>query len=188
MSSQPHEVFYPYEQYVWLERSSNTKHEYLDGQIYAMGGGSPEHAALAAAIITSLGNQLAGTKCRTYSSDLRIRTTSGLTTFPDVAVVCGVVEIDTTELQAVVNPTLLVEVLSPSTERFDKGAKFEHYRSIPTFNQYVLVSYRERSIEVRTREENVWNSVVIRDGEIADLSSIGAKLNVREIYDSAGIT
>jgi Uma2 family endonuclease len=188
MSGLPHDVHYSYGVYVALEASSDTKHEYLDGQIYAMGGGSPEHSRLAAAIISSLSAQLEHRGCDTYTSDLRVRTPSGLTTYPDVTVICGEEQRDDTELQAVTNPILLVEVLSTSTERFDRGAKFGHYKSIPTFEQYVLASSRARTIEVWTRKGDAWSSVMSVDGDVADLTSIGAKLDVRAIYERARLT
>lgn len=187
-SGPQHEVFYSYAEYVALESSSETKHEYLAGQIYAMAGGTAEHAALAAAVNGLLFAQLVGGKCRAYSSDVRIRTASDLTTYPDLAVVCGGVEHDETELQAVTNPALLVEVLSPSTERYDRGAKFEHYKSIRALQQYVLVSHRERAIQVWTRSGEGWTSIISRDGDAADLASIGAKLDVSEVYTAAGVT
>ncbi len=103
---------YTYDEYLGFEALSNVKHEFLDGQIYAMAGGTPEHAALAAAAITLLGPQLRGGDCRPYNSDLRVRTPTGLTTYPDVTVICGPREIDGVDPLAITNPTLIVEVLS----------------------------------------------------------------------------
>jgi Uma2 family endonuclease len=174
-----------YADYLALEASSNVRHEFLDGQIYAMAGGTPEHAALAAAVITLIGPQLRGGECRPYNSDLRVRTPTGLTTYPDVTVICGRREIDGGDSLAVTNPALIVEVLSRSTEEYDSGAKFEHYRSVPSLREYVLVSHRERSVEVRSREEDGWRTTVVREGAVVQLS-VGARLDVRELYDAAG--
>ena len=179
-----HKLNYTYAEYLGFEASSNVKHEFLDGQIYAMAGGTPEHAALAAAAITLLGPQLRGGECRPYNSDLRVRTPSGLTTYPDVTVICGPRQIDAIDPLAITNPALIVEVLSRSTEEYDLGDKFEHYKTFASLREYVLVSYRERSVEIRSRGENGWQTTVVREGTIAELL-IGAQLDVRELYSAA---
>jgi Uma2 family endonuclease len=179
-----HKLNYTYAEYLGFEASSNVKHEFLDGQIYAIAGGTPEHAALAAAAITLLGPQLRGGPCRPYNSDLRVRTPTGLTTYPDVTVIRGPRELDATDPLAVTNPALIVEVLSRSTEEYDSGDKFEHYKTFPSLREYVLVSHRERSVEVRSRGDDGWRTTVVPEGAIAALS-IGARLDVRELYDVA---
>lgn len=187
MTSPAHRIHYTLADYLALEASSNVKHEYLDGQIYGMAGGTPEHAALAAAVIGILFAQLRGGRCRAHDADLRVRVPeTGLSTYPDVTVVCGPRETDPDDPNAVVNPMLIVEVLSRSTEDYDRGDKFEHYKRIPTLQQYVLVSHREREIEVWTRDAAAgWTRSVVRDDGRATLSSIGAELGVRELYDAA---
>jgi Uma2 family endonuclease len=185
MRASLHQVKYTYAEYVAFEASSNVKHEFLDGQIYAMAGGTPEHAALATAFSGQLYAQLRGGECRAYDSDLRVRTPSGLTTYPDVTVICGSSERDETDPLAVTNPALIVEVLSRSTAEYDAGDKFEHYKSLSSLRQYVLVSHRERSIEVWTRGGDAgWRGVVVREGEVADLV-VDARLDVREPYEAA---
>src|SRR3954453_6572610 len=150
MTAPVHEIHHTYADYLALEASSNVKHEYLGGQIYAMAGGTPEHAALAAAVIGLLFSQLRGTSCRAYDSDLRVRTPSGLATYPDVAVVCGTTERDAADPQAVTNPVLLIEVQSRTTEEYDAGDKFEHYKSLGSLKQYVLVGHRDHALTVWT--------------------------------------
>jgi Uma2 family endonuclease len=184
MSELLHKLNYTYAEYLGFEASSNVKHEFLDGQIYAMAGGTPEHAALAAAVITLLGPQLRGGQCRPFNSDLRVRTPTGLTTYPDVTVVCGPRELDAADPLAVTNPALIVEVLSRSTEEYDSGDKFEHYKSFASLREYVLVSHRDRSVEIRSRGEDGWSTNLVREGEVAALS-IGARLEVRELYAAA---
>src|SRR4051812_42732973 len=106
---------YTWAQYVVLEHSSNVKHEFFDGEIFAMAGGTPEHSALATAITIQLGRQLEGKPCRPYNSDLRIRVpATGLGTYPDVSVICGPPQHDPSDRNTLVNPTLIVEVLSDS--------------------------------------------------------------------------
>jgi Uma2 family endonuclease len=204
MSRSAHPVRYTWHEYLALEAASNVKHEYLDGQIYAMAGGTPDHAALQAAVAGLLFPQLRAGRCRAHSSDLRLRVlATGLATYPDVTIVCGPRELAPEDRNSVTNPTLLVEVLSASTEEYDRHEKFAHYKRIPSLCQYVLVSQDERRVEVWTRgagphlglrpdkpdyapdPDSAWTNVVCRDGESADLGSIGAKLDVHELYDAA---
>lgn len=187
MTSPAHRIHYTRDEYLALEASSNVKHEYLDGQIYAMAGGTPEHAALAAAVIGLLFGQLRGGRCVAHDADLRVRVpATGLSTYPDVTVVCGPRERAPDDPHAITNPTLIVEVLSRSTEEYDRGDKFEHYKTLPSLREYVLVSHGERRVEVWTRDESgTWTRAIAGDGATASLASIGAVLDVRELYDAA---
>ncbi|HEX6101265.1 MAG TPA: Uma2 family endonuclease [Thermoanaerobaculia bacterium] len=185
MPAPAHRIRYTYDEYLALEATSNVRHEFLDGQIYAMAGGTPEHAALSAAVIGVLFLQLRGTGCRAYDADLRVRTPSGLATYPDVTLVCGPTDRDPEDPNAVTNPTVTIEVLSRSTEEYDRGDKLEHYKSIRSLRQVLLMSHRERRIEVWTREENdVWSRAVARDGDVVTLTA-GLRLDVREVYEAA---
>ena len=187
MTGLAHRLNYTYAEYLAFEMSSNVKHEFLDGQIYAMAGSTPEHAALAAAVIGLLFPELRKGRCRAHDADLRVRVpATGLTTYPDVTVVCGPRERDAQDAQAVTNPTLIVEVLSRSTEEYDRGDKFEHYKSLASLRQYVLVAYQDHSLEVWTRDgSDGWSVVIAREGDVADLVSVEARLDVRELYDAA---
>jgi Uma2 family endonuclease len=187
MTSPAHRIQYSWEEYLALEASSNVKHEFLEGQIYGMAGGTPEHAALKAAVTGLLFAQIRGSRCRAHDSDLRVRVlATGLATYPDVTVICGPSERDPSDENAVTNPTLLVEVLSRSTEDYDRGDKFEHYKRIPTLQQYVLISHREREVEVWSRTpENDWTRVVAQAHGHVALASIGAELGIDDLYDAA---
>lgn len=187
MTSLAHRVRYSWDEYLALEASSNVKHEFLGGQIYAMAGGTPEHAALKAAVTGLLFGQIRASRCRAHDSDLRVRVPeTGLATYPDVTVVCGPYERDPSDKNSVNNPTLIVEVLSPSTEEYDRGDKFEHYKRIAALRQYVLVSHRERQIEVWSRAESGgWTQAIARGGGRVVLESIGAELAVDDVYDAA---
>jgi Uma2 family endonuclease len=182
-----HDVHYGLSEYLSFEASSNVKHEYVGGQIYAMAGGTPEHAALAAAFLGQLYAHLRTGRCRPYDADLRVRVREAdLLTYPDVTIVCGPVERDAEDPMSVVNPSVLVEVLSESTERYDRGAKFEHYKKLPSLRQYVLVCHDERRVEVWTRGAgDAWTYQAVREGECAQLSSAGASIDVRELYEAA---
>ena len=127
---------YTYEEYRRFEDTNPARHEYVDGQILAMAGGTPAHARLQAAVLFALERRLEGRPCQPFPSDLRVKVVAtGVATYPDVTVVCGSVETDAEDPRAVTNPTVIVEVLSDSTEAYDRGDKFEHYRQIPTFRR-----------------------------------------------------
>ncbi len=175
---------YRFADYLALEEASNTKHEFLGGEIYAMAGGTPEHAALAVAVSAALVAQLRSEPCRVYSSDLRIRVlATGLATYPDVTVVCGPLERDPESPSTVVNPRLVVEVLSDGTEVYDRGEKLDHYRAIPSLLTVVLVSHREPCFEVWERlPDGAWRSRAFRSGETAELQWLPVRLALDEIY------
>ena len=173
-----------YAEYLAAEAVSEVRHEYLNGEVWAMAGGTPEHAALAAAMILGLGAALRGKPCRTFSSDLRVRILeTGLSTYPDVSVVCGPLETAPDDEHAVTNPIVLVEVLSEATEGYDRGAKAAHYRRIPSLREYVLVSQTEPRVEVHRRTEfGRWELLDARPGETIEIASLGAKLDVASLY------
>jgi Uma2 family endonuclease len=170
---------------VRLEEMSPVKHEFLDGHVWAMAGGSPDHAGIAANVLLVLGNQLRDRPCRVFSSDLRIRVTeTGLGTYPDVTVVSGRLELDPEDpkKQTVINPRVIVEILSPSTEAYDRGEKLSHYKRIPSVEDIVLVSHDRRQIEVWHREPNGWVLEVVHDDGLALLRAVDCKLSLAEIY------
>ena len=173
-----------YAEYLVFEEKSVEKHEFLDGEVFAMAGGTIEHAGLAAAISIALGAALRDRPCRVYSSDLRVRIrATGLTTYPDVSVVCGQAEADAEDACAIVNPLLLVEVLSDSTEAYDRGEKAAHYRHIPSLREYVLVSQHRPRIEVfRRNDAGRWELYEYESGSHAELASVGCAIAVDDVY------
>jgi Uma2 family endonuclease len=177
---------YTWQDYLRIEETSDVKHEFFDGQIYAMAGGTIEHSALAVALTAALDRQLRGGPCRVFNSDLRVRVeASGLATYPDVSIVCGEPRLDPDgKRTTLLNPTVLVEVLSDATEEYDRTTKFAHYRSIPTLREYVIVSQRERLVEVFVRPDGdgEWARKQARIGERLQLSSVKAILDVDELY------
>ncbi len=175
-------VHHAYAEYLALEAGSSVRHEYLDGEIYAMAGGSPDRAALAAAAIALLGPRLPP-GCRIFTSDLRVRIpATGLSTYPDAAVVCGPTRRADDDPLAVVNPLLLVEVTSPSTEDYDRGEKLRHYRSLPSLREVVIVSHREPRVTVVRRRADGWTELAAGPGETVALEAIAAGLAVDELY------
>jgi Uma2 family endonuclease len=183
VSSPAHRISFTIAEYVAMEALSNVKHEYLDGQIYAMAGGTPEHAALAATVIGLLFPQLRDGACRAHNADLRVRIAeTAMTTYPDVTVVCGPRTLDPDDTNAVTNPTLLVEILSKTTAHYDRGDKFEHYKRLPSLKQYLLVSHVDEAVELWTLADGQWSLQVIKAGDIAQLDSINATLDVAALY------
>jgi len=181
-----HPVLYSFRDYLRVEQDSQIKHEYLAGQIYAVAGGTAEHALLTGVISGELVVALRGGRCRVYSSDMRVRVRkTGLCTHPDVTVVCGPREPDPEDANTVTNPIVLVEVASKSTEKYDRGEKFENYKQIRSLREYVLVSQSERTIEVRRRTASGWTSHVARAGEKAVLKSVDVTLDVDAVYLAA---
>ena len=183
--SGPHQ--YTYADYLALEEASNVKHEFLDGEIYAIAGGTPTHAALAVVVSSLLHQQLRGTPCRVFSSDLRVRVlATGLATYPDVTVVCGALALDPDNRDTAVNPRLVVEVLSDSTEKYDRGVKLQHYRQIPTLGAVVLVWQHEHRIEVWGREaDGSWIARASGQGETAQVAPVACTLVVDDVYRDA---
>jgi Uma2 family endonuclease len=176
---------YTFDEYVRLEETSPVKHEFLDGHVWAMAGGSPDHARVAANVTVSLGVQLRDRPCGVHSSDLRVRVKqTGLGTYPDVTVVCGRLELDGDDpkQQTVINPRVIVEVLSASTEAYDRGEKLSHYKRISSLEDIVLVAHDRHRLEVWHRESDGWSLDVVHDHGVAELRSIGCKLSIDDVY------
>jgi Uma2 family endonuclease len=176
---------YSFRDYLVVEEMSGVKHEYLDGEIYAMAGGSVLHAALSGTVIGMLHRQLSG-RCNVHTSDLRIRVlATGLASYPDVTVVCGPVETDPENEDTVVTPTLIVEVLSPTTIAYDLGRKFDHYAQIPSLQAVVYVWQDQPRLEVRERAGDVWRTSVTERQGTAVISSLDCRLDLATLYDGA---
>jgi len=170
--------------YLSFERSSPSKHEYVDGDIFAMSGGTIEHSTTAANIIAELRNALAGRGCRVLTSDMRVHISATRRyVYPDGSVVCGRAEFLDEQRDTLLNPRVIVEVLSDSTEAYDRGEKFAGYRSVLSLEQYVLASQKEPLLEVFTRQhDGGWTLRVYGPGERAELPSLGCALEVDRVY------
>ncbi len=142
-------------EYLRLERESETRSEYFQGEVFAMAGGSPEHSVIATNIAREVSAALKASKCVTYNADLRVKVEkTGLLTYPDLSVVCGEPKFLPEDRHTLLNPTVLVEVVSESTEAYDRGKTFEHYRQISSLQEYLLVSQTEPRIEQFIRQPN----------------------------------
>lgn len=173
-----------YADYLRLEAKGDAKHEWLDGVVYAMAGGTLEHGQLSAAVIGELRGLASGCGCRVFSSDAKVRVSAtGLATYPDASVVCGPIERDADDRNAMANPAVLVEVLSDGTEAYDRGEKFEHYRRLPSLRDYVLVSQRRPLVEVYSRDaHDRWVLTAVGAGERFTLSALPGDVEVDRVY------
>ncbi len=181
------EVLVSPEEYLAQERAEELqKHEYRDGEVVPMPGTSFTHTRIVANIIRALGNQLEGSDCEAVSNDLRVLAAGEgkLFTYPDVVVVCGEPAFLDDAFDTLLNPTLLLEVLSPSTKDYDRGGKFARYRALDSLQEYVLVAQDEPLIELYARQpENRWLLSEVRGrSEAVALASIGCRLALSEVY------
>jgi Uma2 family endonuclease len=186
---------YTVAEYLTLERGSEERHEYLDGQVYAMAGESEEHGDICVNLVGELRTQLRGRPCRVWTKDVKVRsgptpkpyqTTRGLFSYPDVVVVCGERQYHDQHRDVLLNPTVIIEVLSPSTEAFDRGEKFRRYRTyLDSLTDYVLVSQAMPLVEHYRRQPNnewVLSAVSELEGTL-HLASIDCSLRLAEVYD-----
>ncbi|MBI4816559.1 MAG: Uma2 family endonuclease [Deltaproteobacteria bacterium] len=172
-----------YEEYLDRERSSEARLEYRAGEIVAMAGGTLEHARLSAAVAIALGRALTGRPCLVLTSDAKVRIDpADRTTYPDVSVVCGEMKRSPKDDNAIINPKVVIEVLSDGTEADDRGDKFAAYRRLQSVDEYVLVSQREPRIEVYRRDGFRWILTEARSGEKVSLPSLELELEVDQIY------
>lgn len=180
-------LHYTYEEYLRSLEQSDIKLEYCDGVIYAMAGGSVAHASLGAAAIALL-KRVLPPGCQVFTSDLKIRVeSSDLSTFPDVSVVCGTVQTSSIDSQAVINPTLLVEVTSPSTEDYDRGDKLSHYKQLPSLKSVLFISHRSELVSVVSRSPSGWEPRDFRAGEVVEIAQMGVTFPVSEIYEGIAL-
>jgi Uma2 family endonuclease len=173
------------EEYLAIERAAEFKSEYFDGRMYAMSGGTFQHALVIANVIASLGNVSRGKNCVVVGSDLRLRVAiNGLYTYPDAVVICGQARFADDQKDTLLNPALIVEVLSKSTEAHDRGFKFAQYRSLEPLREYMLVSQTEPRVELYRRQsasEWVLSETVGLEGACR-LATIEGALSMSDIY------
>jgi Uma2 family endonuclease len=189
-----YELYSPAE-YLALERAAEERHEYLDGEIYAMAGESPEHGAICTNISGQLYNQLRGHDCQVFAKDMKVRsgpdpqikrTTKGLYSYPDIIVVCGELKFHDEHRDVLLNPVVIIEVLSPTTEAFDRGEKWVRYQTwLPALTDYLLISQTSAHIDHYHRREGggwIYQLVQTLDAQL-QLDSIGCDLRLADVYD-----
>jgi Uma2 family endonuclease len=190
MSTQPKTFLTP-EQYLEIERAAERKSEYYDGEMFAMAGAKEAHNLVVSNLVARLHQQLRSRPCRVYPSDMRVRVrATGLYTYPDVTAVCGEPRFLDDQRDTLLNPTLLVEVLSPSTEAYDRGRKFEQYKSIESLREYLLVASDRMHADLCTRQADGRWLLTSAGGmdESLTLESVGAQLTIADLYEKVELT
>lgn len=172
------------QEYLTLERQAETRSDYLDGEMFAMSGASRKHNLISGNVFAALHGQLAGRNCEIYAADMRVRTPGDLFTYPDVAAVCGEPRFEDEEVDTLLNPVLIIEVLSKSTEAYDRLTKLDHYRMISSVTEIVLVAQDRPRIEHWRRQgDGQWLVEDIEDlGRTIELASIHCRLPLETIY------
>lgn len=185
MTAQPKTYLTP-EQYLEFERKSDEKHEYFAGAIYLMAGGSARHNRIAGSAYAALYAQLRRRNCNVYPSDMRVKMVqTGLYTYPDISIVCGNEQFEDKKEDTLLNPVVIIEVLSPSTEKYDRGKKFQNYRTLLSLREYILIAQDECYVEKYTRQvDNTWvlTEATGRE-ETMVLSSIQCILELMDVYE-----
>jgi Uma2 family endonuclease len=174
------------EAYLEFERASEERHEYLDGEVFLLAGTSNNHNLIQANTLASLHAQLRQHPCFVYPSDMRLKVSrTGLYTYPDISIVCGTPKIEDEHLDTLLNPTLIVEVLSSSTERYDRGKKFQHYRALESLQEYVLISQDTYQIERYLRQSDGQWLFSDASGEdpTLELRSVPCTLLLVDVYE-----
>jgi Uma2 family endonuclease len=173
-------------EYLAFDHASEVKHEYINGEVFAMTGASWEHNMICSLTIAALVNQLRGKPCQVSPSDLRLKVTeTGLYTYPDISVICGDPIFAGNEFDTIVNPTVIIEILSKTTEAYDRGEKFQHYRTLETLQDYVLISQDKPRIEGYSRQQNkkwTFTDAIGLDAAF-EIPSIGCILKLAEVYE-----
>ena len=190
LSTQPR-TYLTEEEYLELERKAEYKSEYYQGEMFAMAGASEPHNVLVWNLVRELGQQLRRRPCRAYTSDMRVRIgVTGLYTYPDVSVVCGQPQLADEHADILLNPTFIAEVLSPSTEGYDRGRKFEHYRTIESPAEYLLVAQDRVHVDLYTRQQDGrWVlSEASRLEDTLELRSIECRLALADLYEKVDLT
>lgn len=186
MNAQPNKksVMTP-DEYLAFERNSEIRHEYFDGEIFAMVGASLNHNRINRNIIRRLENQLEGSPCEAFISDMRVKVDQlNKYTYPDIVIVCGDIKLEDEKFDALLNPTVIIEILSDSTEAYDRGTKFQHYRLIPSLQEYILVSQHSCLVEkyVRSDEEKWVYSSYENMQKAMSIESVKCELMISDIY------
>lgn len=185
MVSNP-KTFLTEEEYLAFEPQSDLRHEYFNGEVFAMSGASPEHVKIVRNLLTSLWNQLESRPCEAYSNDLRVKVSAtGFYTYPDIVLTCGKENFVGDDPKTLTNPTVIIEVLSDSTETYDRGMKFTNYQGIESLQEYILVSQKVRRLEHYSRQlDSNWLYSKIEDfNSTVILPSVQCQLDLAVIYN-----
>lgn len=170
------------EQYLEGEKVSEIRHEYVDGEIFAMSGGSDAHVSISANVLVHLKTQLRGSKCRTYINDMKVKVSETKYFYPDVMVTCD--EHDLQHNYSKLHPILIIEVLSPTTESYDRGKKFEYYRQLDSLQEYALISQDEYHVDIfRKNSQQRWELFSFSETQRVCFESIHCYIDMATLYE-----
>jgi len=172
------------EQFRAFERSAASKHEFVDGVVYAMAGGTAAHNRVAANVIAAVGVAFRGRRCSVFTSDQRVVNADGTSCYPDVSALCGEPAFSDDVQDELLNPSVIFEILSDSTEAYDRGEKFTRYSSSPTLQEYILIDPRRVRIETFTRENDGWKLRRFGRNDTVPIKSVGIELSVADVYEN----
>ncbi len=179
---------YTPEEYLAYEQQAEYKSEYIDGQIIAMAGAGRKHNLITGNLFRVMGNQLLGRPCEVYMSEMRVKVSAqGLYTYPDLVAVCGDGQFEGAHEDTLLNPTLIIEVLSPSTELYDRKAKFGYYRQLPSLQEYLLVAQDQQLVEHFVRADGGWLLIEPADPAVLHLPSIGCTIALSDVYPKVSL-
>ena len=189
MSAVPKPI-YNADQYLALEEDAEYRSQFYFGEIFALAGAGRRHNVAAGNVYALIHAQLRGRSCEIYQNDMRVRVHPEFYTYPDIVIVCGEPQIEKKNGENLLNPTVLIEVLSPSTEKFDRGDKFRFYRLMPSLREYVLVSQDRVNVEHYFRQEdNSWLYTALNgEVDVLELPSVSCSVSLKDIYEKVDLT
>ncbi len=186
MALDPERTMLPADYLAFERAQTDAKHEYLDGEITAMSGASVEHNLIAVNVITALRSQMRGRPCNVFGGDMRVKVSAtGLYTYPDISALCGERQLEDDAFDTLLNPSVIIEILSPSTEAYDRGVKFAHYQRIASLQVYALIAQDKGRIEIYQRQENdnwLYSAMEGLDAKVS-LDVIGCELTTADVYE-----
>lgn len=183
MAMNPVKRFWTVEEYLAYELETGTRYEFINGEIYAMAGGSDNHSTISLNVGAELRAQLRNSPCRPFNSDMKLKITDIVYVYPDVSVVCGEAKFTDSKRSMLLNPRLIVEVLSETTANYDKGQKYDYYRSLPSVDTYLMLEQNRPHAMLYTREKSGWH---LEDyyglDAVVPLEALGCALKLSEAY------
>jgi Uma2 family endonuclease len=185
MAANPNHILMSLEEYLELERNSlDTRYEFIDGVVTMLAGGTTNHSRVCVNTVSQLHTALRGKPCQVFNSDLRVSISRTRYVFPDASVSCDPQDLE--EESDIINyPRVIIEVLSPSTEAYDRGKKFTYYRSCTTIQEYVLISTQEQAVDVyRRATDNLWTLHPFGQGDVIMLKSIDVSIHIDALYEN----
>lgn len=186
MAADPRRLFMSVEEYLTLDRKSQeARYEFIDGSVYMLAGGTANHSRIGINLLIILDSALRGKSCVVYNSDMRVSVSATRYVYPDISVSCDPRDQEQGDSDIIRYPSVVIEVLSSSTEAYDRGRKFDYYRACPTLQEYMLVDTQQRAIDLYQRQtENLWTFHPFRSDEEVELKSLNIRFFIASVYEN----